>query len=531
MKIFKFIRLFNTIRYLKLRQIYFRLFYYTRNHFRNLIGCTYSSSVLSRAAQPSLQTSIPSTGLLVGDEFTFLNLSQSFDEKVDWNISVFGKLWNYNLNYFEYLNQKELSQDKGLSLILDFIRQMSTNINGLEPYPISLRGINWIKFLTKYQIRNQKIDNSLYAQYNILMDKLEYHLLGNHLLENAFSLLFGAYYFRDEKLYNKARMILENELEEQILKDGAHFELSPMYHQIMLFRVLDCINLVQNNIWKHKELLELLTSKAKLMLDWLNTMTFENGDIPLLNDSANHIAPTTEQLNDYAAILRIGGYSQPSIFNHQLNESGYRKIKKKRYECIIDVGNIGPDYIPGHAHSDTFNFIVYVEGDPLIVDTGLSTYEPNQRRMIERSTSSHNTVEVDGLNQSEVWNGFRVARRAKIIHLDDNSHTIEATHDGYKRIGALHTRKFTLNERSIVIEDWINSASEHQCIAYLHFCPKVRPVIKDNKIIIDQTRIIIDNAKKIEIEAYRYAPEFNKLINAFRVKIAFTNRLVMEIRL
>lgn len=531
MKIYKFIRLFNTTKYLKLKQIYFRLFYYTRNRFRNLLGHTYFLSVLSRAVQPSLHLSIPSTGLLIGDEFTFLNLSQSFDNKVDWNISVFGKLWNYNLNYFEYLNQKELSQDKGLSLILDFIKQMSTNINGLEPYPISLRGINWIKFLAKYQIRNQKIDNSLYAQYNILMDKLEYHLLGNHLLENAFSLLFGAYYFRDEKLYNKAKMILESELKEQILKDGAHFELSPMYHQIMLFRVLDCINLVQNNNWKNKELLELLTCKTKLMLDWLNTMTFENGDIPLLNDSANHIAPTTKQLNNYAAILRIGNYHQPSIINHQLNESGYRKIKKDRYECIIDVGNIGPDYIPGHAHSDTFNFIVYVEGNPLIVDTGLSTYEPNERRMIERSTSSHNTVEVDGMNQSEVWGGFRVARRAKIVKLKENENTIEAAHDGYKHIGVLHTRKFTWNDHSLIIEDYICSDSEHQAVAYLHFSPGIRPVIKDNIIMIGQIKIIVDTANQIEIQAYQYASEFNKLIDAQKVKISFQNNLKTEIKL
>ncbi len=97
------------------------------------------------------------------------------------------------------------------------------------------------------------------------------------LLENAFSLLFGAYYFQDEELYLKAKKILKDELKEQILKDGAHFELSPMYHQIMLLRVLDCINLVQNNNWKNHELLELFISKAEIMLGWLNTITYENG--------------------------------------------------------------------------------------------------------------------------------------------------------------------------------------------------------------------------------------------------------------
>jgi len=78
--------------------------------------------------------------------------------------------------------------------------------DALEPFPISLRGINWIKFLISHNIKEQTIGDSLYAQYSILLDYLEYHLLGNHLLENGFSLLFGSYYFQDEKLYKKPKI-------------------------------------------------------------------------------------------------------------------------------------------------------------------------------------------------------------------------------------------------------------------------------------------------------------------------------------
>lgn len=35
---------------------------------------------------------------------------------------------------------------------------------------------------------------------------------------------------------------------------------------------------------------------------------------------------------------------------------------------------IGPDYIPGHAHADTFNYELRIDGVPFIVDTGISTY-------------------------------------------------------------------------------------------------------------------------------------------------------------
>ena len=80
-----------------------------------------------------------------------------------------------------------------------------------------------------------------------LKDNLEYHILGNHLLENAFSLLFGSIYFNDDSFFEISEKILLEQLDEQILNDGAHFELSPMYHCITLHKVLDSINLLRSN--------------------------------------------------------------------------------------------------------------------------------------------------------------------------------------------------------------------------------------------------------------------------------------------
>lgn len=525
MKLTNILLLSYTLYYLKLKQIIFRIYYFIRDKLSKKHSFGEPKESFSLTSGIVFTTSIPSLLSYRKNEFIFLNIKFRFNNGIDWKFSKNGKLWTYNLTYFDYLNQKEMSKEDGLMLINDFIDKSYNIKDGFMPFPISLRGINWIKFLTNYKIENQKINDSLYTQYSILMDNIEYHILGNHLLENGFSLLFGAYYFRDETFYAKAKTILIEELDEQVLNDGAHFELSPMYHQIILLRILDSINLVKNNAWKNSELLELLEHKASLMLGWLNVITFEDGTIPLLNDSSNNIAPTTKELNFYGEQLNV---MQTSVI---IKECGYRKVKNEYYECIMDVGNIGPDYIPGHAHSDTFNFVLYLKGSPCIVDTGLSTYEANQRRMLERSTSSHNTVEVDGINQSEVWSGFRVARRAKIVSLKEKKNTIEAVHDGYKRIGALHKRKFTLNDRSIIIEDFIHGNSEHQAVAYLHFYPGIRPIIKDNVITIDQTEIILENANKIEIEEYQYAPEFNKLVDAQKAKISFQNNLKMEIKI
>src|SRR5690606_5937395 len=159
-----------------------------------------------------------------------------------------------------------------------------------------------------------------------------------------------------------------SELNEQILGDGAHFELSPMYHQILLYRLLDTLNLVKNNRWKDDSLLVLFHEKARLMLGWLHGITFSNGDIPMVNDSAFDISPSSSDLMRYADRLGITHEDIP------ISSSGYRMIRLRQYELFVDVGNIGPDYIPGHAHSDTLNFILYVNRQPLIVDVGVSTY-------------------------------------------------------------------------------------------------------------------------------------------------------------
>jgi len=144
--------------------------------------------------------------------FNFLNQEKDFVGNINWNYNKYGKLWAYNLNYFDFLLQEDIGKETGYKLINNYIKNLNQNSVGLEPYPISLRGINWIKFISKHNIKNN-IDKSLYNQYDLLGQSLEYHLLGNYLLENGFSLLFGACYFNSLKFFRKAKKIIVQELD------------------------------------------------------------------------------------------------------------------------------------------------------------------------------------------------------------------------------------------------------------------------------------------------------------------------------
>ena len=507
---------YHTLKFLQWTQIKYRLLYQLK---KRSVEIKFWNNTLTTNAHFTLSDSIPSRLSWLGNNtFSFLNTKHKFQDRIDWNYKAEGKLWTYNLNYFEFLNQPNLSKEEGLDLIHDFINQIQSVKDGMESFPISLRCIFWIKFLLKHQISDQQINQALYAQLQILSKRPEYHLLGNHLLENGFSLLFGGYYFESESILAQAKKILREQISEQILEDGAHFELSPMYHQIMLYRLLDCINLLQNNIENSNEDFQtFLTQKAAIMLGWLEQMTFQNGDLPNVNDSVSGIAPDNEEIVAYAD--RLGVKPQ----RKKLKGCGYRKIKRPTYEMLVDVGKIGPDYIPGHAHSDTFSFVLHCQGQPLVIDSGISTYEKNPRRNLERSTASHNTVMVEGLEQSEVWGGFRVARRAKIIALQESENQISASHDGYKKINCEHQRIFSFEDNSLSISDHISGNKKGT--AFFHFHSSANLQLVRNTIYGSFGTIQFSHLTHIQLHPYLLATGFNQTTEAVKIVVRFKDKL------
>ena len=521
----KLIRYYHTLKYLKPVQVFYQL-KYRLIPLRKVVGGF--KNLTSRQVSKPL-TFIPfiekPVSYLGNNKFEFLNIGHSFEnENIDWVLNKYGKLWTYNLNYMDYLLQPGMTKEEGLQLINEFIKSLPDNLTGLEPYPTSLRNINWIKFFSKHAVNNEGLNAVLYKQYEILSKRLEFHLLGNHLLENAFSLLFGAFYFSDKKLYDKANKLIQTELEEQILSDGGHFELSPMYHQIILDRLLDSINLLQHNkrFDGQEKLLSFFHQKATSMLGWLNNMTFQNGDIPHFNDSTNNIAPTTAQLLNYAKRLNLKIQTPIS----KLTSSGYRRFNGNNYECIVDVGTVGPGYIPGHAHADMLSFVLYADGKPLIIDTGISTYEKNEIRERERSTCAHNTVSVKGQNQSDVWGGFRVGKRATVNVIKDKQDVTEAEHNGYYPL--IHKRAFNFSPKKLIINDCLTVPTK--AVFFIHFVNSVKVKLAGDKVICNNTVTIrLKGHETFNLEQFELPQGYNKYKESTRLVIHFEKELITEI--
>ena len=69
---------------------------------------------------------------------------------------------------------------------------------------------------------------------------------------------------------------------------------------------------------------------------------------------------------------------------------------------------MGPDYIPGHAHADTLSFELSIGAQRVFVNSGTSEYGLSPKRLNQRKTAAHNTVEVDGKDSSQVWSGLEL---------------------------------------------------------------------------------------------------------------------------
>ena len=118
---------------------------------------------------------------------------------MDWCCSEESKLWQYNLHYFDYLHWDAYSTETKSELIDSWIDSHSVGaIDAWEPYTVSLRAVNWIKYFL-LTAQNGKVSKvwlrSLAKQLLWLEANFEYHLLANHLLKNAKALIFSGVYF------------------------------------------------------------------------------------------------------------------------------------------------------------------------------------------------------------------------------------------------------------------------------------------------------------------------------------------------
>lgn len=455
---------------------------------------------------------------------------------IGWDGPEREKLWRYNQHYFDDLNAHDHGQRNAWHwhLIDNWISHNPPGLGtGWEPYPTALRIVNWVKWSLAGNSLSPAMQANLAIQARWLACNLETHLLGNHLLANAKALIFAGLYFTGEEAAEWRRTgerLLAIELKEQILADGGHFELSPMYHLIVLEDILDLVNLYGASA---QDVAPQWTKTVDRMLPWARIMRHPDGEIPFFNDAAFDVAPRPAEIDAYAMRLGWGRKGEQVMRGYTfLAASGYGRMSAGSAQVFVDLAAIGPDHLPAHAHADTLSFEFSLGTERVIVNGGTSAYGHGLDRKQQRSTRSHATVVLDDTDSSEVWAGFRVGHRARVseARMWQDSTAIFATgkHDGYRRLpgNPTHRRFWTLQRGGLRIDDDLEGSGSHQIEIVLPLAAELLPRLSPGGVIeiLSRSRLVatvcFDHAtnSEVHLEEIKWHPRFGLSLPSWRIR-------------
>jgi hypothetical protein len=418
-----------------------------------------------------------------GDTFKFLGQRHRLETADRWSPSALPRLWAYQLHYFRWLGEAPV--ERGLEFLRDWVSAQTPGASpGWEPFPLSIRIREWLEWLLAHPDvpadNRRQLVASLAHQTRALEIQLEYHLAGNHLLENAITLCWAGLTLEGPSSARWLRAgldLLEAELAVQVLDDGTHDERSPMYQGLLAEALLRLARVAGAVVRPEAERVCHLADRAGAQMGVsLQELIHPDGEIALLNDSALGEGPAVDRLMSLAPSGATGpGPDGP----WDLPAAGYAGYRAPGHYLVFDAGPIGPDHQPGHGHADTLSFELSHRRQRLVTDTGVHTYEPGPVRTWDRGTAAHNTLQFDGRDQSELWASFRCGRRARVI-----GRRVEKREGGVLLLGEYrgpgrglrsvrHRRAMMARPSGIEVSDQAQAPGDHEGLLRLHLAPGV----------------------------------------------------------
>ena len=392
----------------------------------------------------------------------------------DWAQAGAPALWRFHLHYWDWswrLTAEPLRAENR-AWFAALWRSWQAAIpaghgDAWHPYPAALRAWSYCGIFRDL-VAGSGIEDQfiacLSAHAGFLRRHLETDVGGNHLIKNLKALTGLAVFFADAGLLDQTMGRLRRQLAVQVLPDGGHFERAPAYHCQVLADLID-VDRLARAAGRAPE--PELGQAIQRMRRWLDSVLSPDGQVPLLNDGY----PVGTGLT---GLLEPGGAPDDPLL--VFPDTGLVRAAAGGWHLLADVGAPCPDELPAHAHADTLSCLVHLDGLPLLIDTGTSTYAPGPVRDYERSTAAHNTIEVDGADSTEVWGAFRAGRRARVsrvIARADGDLLVVAAHDGYRSLPGrpVHQRHWSLSAAGLRIDDLVRGEGEHAVTLRWHLAP------------------------------------------------------------
>ncbi|MFZ2587676.1 MAG: heparinase II/III family protein [Alphaproteobacteria bacterium] len=363
----------------------------------------------------------------------------------DWLPAKASALWVFHLHYHEWLADLKAAKDVATAraLVGSWLERFAS-WHGVawHPYPLSLRVVEWLAhraWLLEGADDDFKMmfDAVLVAQVKHLRRNVEHWLGGNHVIKNDKALLMaGLCLPGHDVLVLEGLSGLLRELDKQVGEDGGHVEASPSYQAQVLQDVVEIVQTLRKAGGVPPHLLDVMERMGTA----LALMRHGDGTLALFNDGDGGDVPLVD------AVLKRAGVGK--VVSGVVADVGCVRLMRGKTIVMMDVGKVGPDANPGHAHADTLSVEVTWQGERLLGNCGTFAYQ-HRKRNVWRGTATKATVQVESENSAEVWGGFRVGRRPIDVgfeakNVDEGDGLVMGWHDGYRHLGLTHTRKVLL---------------------------------------------------------------------------------------
>lgn len=395
-----------------------------------------------------------------------------------WEVKEASHLWNYNLQYLEFLiplaaacRNDHTGQyfQKWCEYVNSWMEYPAGD--SYEPYTISMRIPNLLICMNILgeKIRGseleEKLMNSIFRQYQYLLATQELALLANHYFENLKTILICCILFGEEENYRKYFDKFCEQIVEQILPDGLHYERSFMYHKIILEDILRVYKVLGDRPDAGE-----LKPVIENMADALASVSYGFQKTPLFNDAGDNVAKDTNVL--LRAVQEETGY-RASDGQETFEASGYYKLYAGENVLLFDCGPIGPSYMGGHGHCDCLSFELARSGKLLFTNSGTYQYQGRLRKFF-RSTPAHNTIMIDKREQAELWGEHRAARRLSGIEHRIGNQSVSGKFQSFQ--GDCFIRNIRLTEKYVAFTDRViaNDGEEHCARQFFHLASDCR---------------------------------------------------------
>jgi len=461
-----------------------------------------------------------------------------------------------------FLTNDERYANEALAQISSWIDQNPPlmGINWTSSLELSIRLINWIwvleltkdsKALTEELF--DKVERSISQQATYIFRHLSAYSSGNnHRVGEAAGLAFvgmmvpwlaGAQRWKQTGLE-----ILTQEITNLILPDGGSAEQAPHYllfildFYFLIMRLAELNRVSIDPVWPER-----LRAAAR----FLQVLMDQQGHIPSIGDNDDAWVVRLDDgldVNNYHSVLASSaalfrdpdlkstaiGWDEKSMWllgeegkkaydnldtveqkpiSCKFEASGYVSMKSACSQVVMDFGPLGYGSMAAHGHADALSIWASIGGEECLVDSGTFAYqEGGIWRSYFRGTSAHNTIRIDGLDQSEMFGPFLWGKKAntRLLHWETQGDydLIAAEHDGYKKLGITHRRLILfLKPDILVVSDHVLGSGNHKIEQFWHLAPEYKVelngkraelAIRQHKKVFEVWSSPLDNLSVVE---------------------------------